>query len=66
MKLVLLSFSHHGRGIGLKVREVQNAVYDHARRNSITNGPHLLGAPAPRLVRPLLDHSLSLAAKETP
>ena len=46
MKLVFLSFSHHGRGIGLKVREVQDAVYDHARRNSITNGPHPLGAPA--------------------
>lgn len=32
----------------VRVLEIQDAVYDHARANPVTNGPHPMGAPAPR------------------
>ncbi len=32
----------------VRILEVQDAVYDHARQNPVANGPHPMGAPAPR------------------
>ena len=32
----------------VRVLEVQDAVYDFARKSTMTNGPHAMGAPAPR------------------
>lgn len=30
----------------VRILEIQDAVYNHARRNPVTNGPHPMGAPA--------------------
>ena len=35
-------------GQAVRILEVQDAVYDHARKNPLTNGPHPMGAPPPR------------------
>ena len=32
----------------LRILEIQDAVYAHARANPLTNGPHSMGLPAPR------------------
>ncbi|MCZ6676032.1 MAG: Gfo/Idh/MocA family oxidoreductase [Candidatus Poribacteria bacterium] len=49
-----LSAIHDGRAFeptvvdAVRVLEIQDAVYEHARRGTATNGPHPMGAPAPR------------------
>ncbi|NKB72160.1 MAG: hypothetical protein GKR89_34210 [Candidatus Latescibacteria bacterium] len=35
-------------GQAVRILEVQDAVYAHARRNPLTNGPHPMGSPPPR------------------
>ena len=32
----------------VRILEIQDAVYDHARGSTMTNGPHPMGVPAPR------------------
>ena len=32
----------------VRILEIQDAVYDHARGSTMMNGPHPMGAPAPR------------------